>query len=242
MLVIPAYVRSAGIANTQLTYLWDEWKVRGYYDIDPLDLSDRLDDLSLRSLMALSIATGLWVCERLRLVDSDPVPVQFLEAAWAGTVSRAYCRYTETDDDQWRGPARGPLNMTISIVNDAIFHIHEDPNVAMRAVWMNSLARHVLPRTDEFDSWFDAVVLRMQRHHRKPDDDDLFSLLPPGMGNPVPPEAFDPQHPYDPTKNPSLVDAYLRGLDWQRNPFLCRPDEVAQSDELQGAPYRYTFP
>ena len=94
--------------------------------------------------MSLAIATGLWICERFRLVDSDRRPLQFLEAAWAGTISRSYCHYAEIDDDEWRSPARGPLGMTISIVNDAIFHINEDSKVAMRAVWMNSLARHVL--------------------------------------------------------------------------------------------------
>lgn len=240
-LPVPPYIQKAGIVDDQLLYEWDEWNVRKYYDLDPQDVWTRLQPLSLRAQIALSIAIGEWVCHRFSLVDADPRPWQFLEAAWAGVISPCYCRYTETDDDEWRGPARGPLNMTISIVNDALFHINEDPNAAARAVWMRSLARHVLPGTDAFDAWFDAILQRLVHSFPKPppDQEDLFSRFPPGMGVPVPREAFDPARPYDPAQSPALLDAFLQTLDWRRNPSLFSPDEVRECDGFDGAPYRY---
>jgi hypothetical protein len=237
----PGFIVAAGIDDDRLIYEWDEWRMRRYYDRDPQGLKDRLEVLSLRALVGVAIACGEWVVFRMSKVDSDPRPGQFLEAAWAGLVHHGYCRYIENDDEEWRSPARGPLDMTMSIVNDALFHLNEDPDAALRAVWMHSLATHVLPRRDAFDAWFAAVLPRLIQDHGRPGDDqqDLFSHSPPGMGSPVPRELFDPSLPYDPAQDAAHLDAFLRQLDPKSNPFLGEPAEVAQWDDFEGTPYRY---
>jgi hypothetical protein len=47
----------------------------------------------------------------------------------------------------------------------------------------------------------------------------LFENFP-NMGSPVPPEAYNPRHAYDPAHNAESWDRYLQGLDPESNPFL----------------------
>lgn len=233
-------MRDANIAADHARYPWDEWKVREYYtDVDER-MFDRLDRLSSRATIGLSIACAEWICHRLSKLDSDPAPLQFLEAAWAGVVSSAYCVYTETNDDDWRGPVRGPLNMTIAIVNDALFCLSEDPHGATRACWMYNLAKHVLPDTDAFERWFETIVKRLEKYCPKPpeDEEDMFVEIA-GMGDPIPRDLFDPDLPPDSYRRVGAIDRYLNSLDPSRNPFLVPAADIQGVEGVGDPPYSY---
>jgi hypothetical protein len=240
-LPVPDFIRAADIADRDLVFAWDEWDLLAYYDHDEHDVYERLSALSGRAELALTIASGEWVRHRFSLVDSDPAPLQMLEAAWAGVVSPEYIEMPEPEEEQWRGPARGPLYVLMLIVTDAFNHLEEDPDGASRAVWMHNLAKHVLPRADAYDAWFAEVVRRLEQHHprNENEDDDLFSGLPPGMGAPVAREAFDPSLPYDPKADGARIDAFLRRLDWEANPYLRSPDAISEAGNFEGTPYQY---
>jgi hypothetical protein len=238
-LSVPVYVREASIVDDVLRYPWDEWNIRSHWDIVENPLYDRLDALSNRSVTALALATGEWVCHRYSALCSDPRPQQFLEAAWAGNIHPGYCEYTETTTDEWRGVIRGPLNIVILIANDALFCLHDDPHAATRACWMLALARHVLPQNAAFEPWFEACVARLEQFYPK-DAITREGLFEPfeSMGEPVPPEAFVPHVPWDPTLAPSLLDAFLQRLEPTQNPFLRPADELVGVDGIV-QPYRY---
>jgi len=240
-LSIPDYIQSAGIVDRDLVFPWDEWNLRPYYDHDAKGWWKRLNALSIRAQLALTNASGEWVRHRFSSVDGDVRPLQMLEAAWAGVVSPGYIRMPEPEEEEWRGPARGPLYILMLIVTDAFNHLEMDSDGASRAVWMYNLAQHVLPRTDAYDAWFGEVVQRLERHHPKPGptEEDLFSGLPPGMGVPVSREAFDPRLAYDPAQAPAQIDAFLQRLDWRQNPYLCPPNVMSQEGFFEGTPYRY---
>jgi hypothetical protein len=235
---------AAAIADDRLLYSWDEWNVRDHYDFPDDALFKRLDGaVSGRGAIALTIAAGEWVCERFSKVNADSTPLQYLEAAWAGQVDSAYCEYTETDDDEWRGVVRAPLAMVITIANDALFCLDEDPVAASRAVWMTNLARHLLPSRDAFESWLDAVLVRLAQHHPPPPDDpdadeDPFASAV-SLGHPVARELFDTTRPFDKADEDRLINAFLQRLDPSRNPFLHPVAWVADTEEFSGTPYQY---
>jgi len=243
MLQPPRFVQPAHAADGELLYPWDEWHVRDYYMFTDPDDFKRLDALTNKANTALTIAAGEWICVRFAPLDADPIPLQFLEAAWAGIIHPAYCEYTETVDDQWRGPVRAPLAVTIAIANDALFCLRDDPHVATRACWMRNLARHILSAPDRFDAWFDVCTERLARYHAKNNDpgalvSSVFDDFP-AQGVPVPREALDPAYPYDPVEAPQLLDRFLRSLDVSANRFLRSPLELRDVDDLPGPPYRY---
>jgi hypothetical protein len=224
MLPIPAYIQSSGIAIRDVPYEWDEWRVKDYYMYVESKQFARLDLLTNKANTGLTIAAGEWICHRFSLLSQDPAPLQFLEAAWAGIIHPAYCIYTETEDDEWRGPVREPLAVMIAITNDALFCLRDDPHVATRACWMYNLARHVLPSTGAFEAWFLACIARLEQHHTKAiehvtDETDLFDDFP-GQGAPVPRQAFDPGFDYLPSDAPRLLDAFLRSHAEDTNPYL----------------------
>ena len=242
MLDVPAYIADARIASADARYVWDEWNVRSYFMIaDEAELA-RFDALTGKANTALLIAVGEWICERFSALSADSRPLSFLEAAWAGAIDLSYCVFTETVDDEWRGPIRGPLAITIQIANDALFHLVEEPRVAPRVCWMVALARHVLPNTDAFEAWLEKCVRRLETYHSKSVEkvveQDLFEPLP-GQGTAVPRAALNPDFRYDPAQAAPLLDAFLRNLDPTSNPYLRHPKEVAQYGARHGIPYRY---
>jgi hypothetical protein len=246
---VPSYIRNAKIADDKLTYRWDEWDTAGYRETDEDDdLHSLLEPLTTRACIAFTVAIAEWLHFRFAKVNQDNTPLEFLEAAWAGNIHRAYCEYTEVDDDEWRGPIRGPLSFCITLPNDALFCLDEDPDAMNRVVWTYNLTRHVLPSSVAFDAWFDAALERLKKHHGKETDsgltseDDLFGPAVEALGSPPPRELFDPSRRFDPTEAPALLDAFLKGLNPEQNPFLIPSEDVAESDGFEGTPYRYQAP
>jgi hypothetical protein len=244
MLTFPKHIRDANLHLADTAYAWDEWKCREYYLFEQPDLFKRLDELTNKANTALTIGIGEWVCARFRTRDRDARPLQFMEAAWAGVVHPAYCQYTETVDDEWRGPVRAPLAIAIVVTNDALFCLADDPNVATRVCWLRNLAQHVIADTGPFDQWFEACVQRLERFHTKllelpSTPTSLFDALPP-QGQPVPREAVNLDFPYDPQQAPTLLNAYLSALKPLENPYLRTPQELQDVDDLGSAPYSYT--
>ena len=213
-------VIAAPIAIDDVLYAWDEWQVRDYFDFDDPDLADELAKVSGRGSMALTLAVGEWICHRFSRLSSDPAPLQFLEAGWAEQMQPVLVDYYETNDDDWRGPVRGPLSMVITIANDALSCLDEDDDLPGRAVWMTNLARHVLPVGEGFEAWLSAVVQRLIEHHPAAEAagesllDDEYDL-----GRPVARQLFDTTRPWFRADETPLVKDFLQRVD-PSNPFL----------------------
>lgn len=238
----PHYITAAGIATNVVRFPWDEWNCKQYYWFVDDAMFERLDRLTNKANTGLAIAIGEWTCERFSTMDPDPLPREYLEAAWAGVVHPAYCKYTETNDDDWRGPIRAPMALTITLVNDALFGLGYDPHVAQRVCWLYNLTRHVLPDLRAFETWLEASIQRMEQFHSQAVDsqgeEDIFADLP-WQGSPVPREAFDPAFSYSSGAAPALLNAFLRGLRPKSNTFLRSPQELADEEEIS-KPYQYT--
>lgn len=237
-LSVPQYIQAAGINSSILHYEWDEWNVKKYYTTVDEELLERLSILSYRAKVAMTIASAEWVVARFDALSNDKTPRQYLEAAWAGNIDLRYARYIETNDDEWRGPVRGPLNMTISIVVDALFCKDESAEPAENPAWMCALAEHVIPAKEPFWHWRDRCLDRLQAlYTAREDKDDLFDEDQ-ALGGIVPREVFDPEKDSEPDRSAQLANLYLQGLEVHANPFLRSPQELLE-EGFEGVPYTY---
>lgn len=242
MIETPRHIIDAGIARAELPFAWDEWATKSYYWDVSQALFDRLNALTDEANIALTVALGEWVYHRFDSVSTDAKALLFLEAAWAGSVHPYYCIYTETVDDEWRGPIRGPQAVAIAIANDALFCRGHDPEVATRACWMHRLASHVLVDPAPLKQWFEAVVSRLEQFHRREASVDAptsFFGVSLASTHPVPRDAFDVSRHYDAADAAAGVDRFLQGLDERANPFLRPRAELVDISDFVGEPYRF---
>jgi hypothetical protein len=109
----------------------------------------------------------------------------------------------------------------------------------MNPAWAARFARHVLPDSAAFDAWFAACLVRLEQHCRAPhaDDADWFASQADG-GRLLPAQALDPARDFDPGRIDADIDAFLAGLDPQRNEFLCSPGDMIELG-FEGTPYRH---
>ena len=233
-LVRPSYI-DADLAAAPITHSWDDSNVRSAYRPGDPNLIARLEPLSTRAQLALTVAVAEWIVTRLSGADPDPVPAQYLQAAWAGTVHQAFCPYIEFNDNEWRGPVRGPLHVVMALYNDALHF--EDADQEENAAWICQLAELVLPSTDSFHAWLDAVISRLEEWFPAPDEDEFDFAYDWQAEEPFcPRECFDPAFTFDPADAPGLITAFLATIEDHNNPFMRAPSQL-QDAGIEGVPY-----
>jgi len=235
----PPYI-PADISRPEIRYPWDEWNVsRTYQPADP-ELLRRLTLVTHRAQVGLTIATMEWITSRYDALTTETFPSEYLEAAWAANVDLAYAEYIETDDEEWRGPILGPLNIGLKIVVESLFLADQIANPALHPCWAYKLACLVLPETTAFKAWHNDVVSRLEEYYRALPEDaqPLFSADGYVMDPPVARETFNPDVPFNPESAAVLIDRYLRALNYEENRFLRTPEDL-QEMEFEGHPYRF---
>ncbi len=238
MLTTPKHILDAQIANNQLLFPWDEWQSeKAYAPADPA-LQKRLANLSDRANVAFMLACAEWLIHRFDLVSSDPLPLMYVEAAWAANIHTAYCRYMETNDDEWHGPARGPMNLALAMIVDSLWDA-QDNTPGEYPAWMSNLVLLVLSDSVAFVDWREHVLARLEQHFPVPEDDpdDLFEEED-TRGEYVPREVFDLGLPFDPSNTNALCEQFLNGLDHHQNRCLHHPDEMLNFEDYEDTPYK----
>lgn len=237
MLNKPRYIAEANIADSPTAYPWDEWNVENAYQPADPDLTDRMAYLSHRANVAMCIAMAEWVVWRFEKLSDDPIPLKYLEAAWAGNVHTAYVRYVETTDDDWRGVVRGPLNIALSIVIDLMWGF-KDTTPGENVAWMSNLVELVLSDSQAFKEWRKACMHRLEQYFPRPEEDidDLFEDEP-DLGPWVPRELFDPGIPFDPRMTRLLIKQFIKSLDYKANEFFHTPEEMLEFPDYNDTPY-----
>lgn len=207
--------------KAQLGFAWDEWRIHEDYAESETGFEERLELLTDAANLALTIALGEWIVAGLKSYDDpDGTIAHYVQSAWAAFSVRFRPTYFETDDEDWRGPWRGMLNMTLIVVNDAIFCRDEDPDVADRANQLLFYCQKLFPKHRDFDDWLTECLDRLETDFPYRDGD------PPMIGLParpiIPREVFGPRtlRPADPS---AMVDAYLDRVALS-NPFLSGAD------------------
>ena len=203
--------------KADLGFAWDERRTHEDYADSETGFEERLELLSDAANLALTIALGEWIVAGLRSYDDpDRTIAHYVQSAWAAFSARYSPIYFETDDDDWRGPWRGMLNMTLIVVNDAVFCRDEDPDVADRANQLLFYCQKLYPDLPAFDDWLKESLDRLHSDFSYRDGDAPMIDLP---AIPlIPREVFGPgiARPVDAS---ALIDLYLDRIA-PSNPFL----------------------
>ncbi len=204
----------------ELGYAWDEWRIHDDYADGETGFEEQLELLSDAASLALTIALGEWIAAGLAAFDDqDRTVAHYVRSAWAAFSQSYRPVYFETDDDDWRGPQRGMLNMALIVVNDAVFCRDEDPDVADRANQLLFYCQKLYPRLPAFGEWLaDSLALLMSFYPYRDGDDPMIDLP---ATPPVPREVFGPGLS-SPDRAAPLIEAYLDRIA-PTNPFLSKP-------------------
>jgi hypothetical protein len=233
MVWIPPSYFPPDIQSTTIRYEWDDWD--SYNTHHPIDqeLRERLAKLPTRAILAYTIAVAEWIVYRFLPLLDNPIASDYLEANWAQVVNWRYADDWDVwaEEDEWVGPVKRPISEALVRIMIAIQQAIEGGDLAWRAAHVTKIAEYVLPRAQEFTSWRDQVVDRLESLY-------AGKLLAIG-GNVVPREAFDVRSDFDPVETEVLVNQYLRGLDYHTNTFLSSPDQMRESGFV-GTPYVFS--
>jgi len=229
-LTTPRYVEQAGVADPELHYEWDDWKLQEMFDTEDDSFRKRMTGVSYRATLAFTIATGEWIVHRYDRISSDPEPLLHMEAMWAGVVDSRYVKYWEPPDEYWLGPVRGALRLAIIFTLEAMVDADACADVALSADRASIIAQRVLTNPAPYLAWREQTVLRLEALYPYDKRDP--------MGDVVPREALDPDVDFRPETTERLVQHYLRNLDPARNRFLATPAEML-ARKFPGTPYEF---
>jgi hypothetical protein len=200
-----------------VSHAWDDWDPYPLVGEPDPAVVDALAGLSQRAKKAFAIAAAEWVVFRFGKLSDDSLPLEYLEASWAGLVDWDLAYVWEPDRDHAAGPVAGPLDMavrTLTNTHTALELAEGEQDAGLLA----KLALHVIPDPAAYLAWQKEALAR------------LAALYPfdPGdpYGPPVPRQALDPGVPLAdvaPDKAGPLLNAFINSLDFDRNEFLDKP-------------------
>jgi hypothetical protein len=230
VLAIPQYVAAAGIADPELRYEWDDWKIQEMFDTEDDSFRQKMSRVSYRAALAFTIAAGEWIVHRFDRLSTDAEPLLHMEAMWAGVVDSRYVTYWEPPDAQWLGPIRGPLRLAIVFTLEALVDADQCADVALNADRASIIAERVLSNPAPFRFWRERVVRRLEQLYSYDKGDP--------MGDVVPREALDPDLDFQPEMTEALIRGYLRGVNPALNRFLANPTKMRERG-FPGTPYEF---
>jgi hypothetical protein len=214
----PPYIPFNIIAGTPVTHRWD--------DDDPYEVLPELDQnlqeemLSVTDIAKAAFVIGCaeWVVYRFSKASIDRFPLDYIEASWARLIDPSLGKVWEPDDwDDWLGPIRGPIATTLLTITNVYASIEEGVGADTEAAFASSIARHVLPDTQQFLLWQEVAVARLQRAYAIDESDPT--------GPPVPREALDPSFELTTETALEALQAFKQSLDFPANDFLIEPEE-----------------
>lgn len=230
MLTVPDHIRDAGVVGAPVNY---QWQGTDAYNRERPALLAAFQSVSIRGTLALATGIAEWVAWRLDGLSDYRAPLDFIEAVWAGNVAPQYVIEWDWErEPPLEGPVERPLHHVCELLVSALDYSNpaDATSASQWSIYLTFLARHVLPDVEPFDAWFVGVLARLQATNSRDRGDP--------MGEPVPRSALELDRPFDRSRAPELLDAFLAGLDSARNPYL-RSAQKMIAKGFQGVPYRY---
>jgi len=194
-----------------IAHQWDDgnpYSLLG--DVDPFT-EQALSKVTARAAIAYAIGCAEWVVFRFCNLSDDPRPYLFIEASWAFQMSNRYACPPESDESEWKGEIRGPIDLTLMTILNTIYAV-EDGSPHVEAAFAEQLPLHVIPNQQNFLNWRGTVLERLQHLYPISTADN--------MGPPVPREALDPSSQFDSAGAAKLVDMFFENLDEKANSYL----------------------
>lgn len=242
MLHAPPWIRIAD--RDQVLFAWDD-AVGGATQWGGDAVAARVLASALRmecrARMALAVALAEWVVWRFEGLHQRSEPTDVVEAAWCGTADPRYLRFFELTRSQWLGPVEGPLWTAITHLRQGIAAGVDFPkDLYDTLALLTKLALYVQPQPDALLEWLPVVLDRLETAFPVTPDDplaDLFSRDPSSrMGPWVSRDMFDPAASWHLGDGRRFLQQVLSTARDEKNPFLARPDELADA-RFTGVPY-----
>ena|SRR2546422_5752856 len=233
MLPVPRHLVVSEAQTTVIRFTWDDWDTEVVEEQPDDALVDALQRTSDRAILALTIAMSEWIVFRFQPLEEQPLPSQFVEAAWAAGADWRYVSETwdaVVDTDGWVGPVKGPLSAAMMAVDNVISAARLGEDLTDGARWVSNIAVHVLPRPELFRRWRGQAVARLALLYPRQDVDMI--------GDVVPREALDMAREFLVEETETLVNQFLATLDYGANPFLASPEALVEAG-FTGAPYTF---
>jgi hypothetical protein len=145
---------------------------------------------------------------RFKTTLDDPIPAQFLQAAWVSEINPQVNPPPESDEANWKGPMRGSIDLALMTVLNALAST-DDGKPEVDAALAEQIAGHIWNWSPSFVAWRDVVVPRLQRTFPRQRDDR----------RPVAPAMFT-MAGYDARDTEAQVAAFLASVDFNENLFL----------------------
>jgi hypothetical protein len=207
------FIPETAIYTTPPTYAWDEY--------DPYSvLADRdrttegsLEKLTDRAQVAYALGCAEWVVFTLLPLIEDDRPLQLLEAFWAFQMSDYYALPDELIEEEWQGPIRGPIDLSLVTVRNTVI-LAEEGNSQIHAAFSELIPLYVLCDPAPFFTWRTHALEILQR---------FASNATTQRGDPIPRElimnlpGMQPQLPAG-----EWMNRFLASVDPAQNPFLAR--------------------
>ncbi|MGD8539157.1 MAG: hypothetical protein PVI66_10605 [Candidatus Aminicenantes bacterium] len=228
-LTIPHYIEAASIQDPSILYFWDDWK----QVVEPMDKDflAQLKGVTQRANIGFTNGAAEWIVHRFAKLCDNPLPLQYLEAAWAMMVDVRYCGAVWddcTDSGAWTGPVLRPLVLSMIRVEYSFEAILEYGNPEISGAWITNLAKYVITDPEPYLRWQDHVMEKLKI---------LYPLtLKDQLGEMVPREVLDPDFDFKVEQTEFLINQFLDSLDHKSNPFLNSP-EVMVEQGFEGTPY-----
>jgi hypothetical protein len=235
-LSVASYILAANIQDQAIRYQWDDWNEEQATEPISEEFLARLQGISQRAVVAFTCGAAEWIIHRFAALSDNPLPLYYLETAWAMILDLRYCGFTWDDytheSTGWTGPVRRPLAIAAGRVEYAFQAIIEYGNPELSAGWLNNLAQYVLTDAEPYQKWHERVMERLEVLYRRDPQEKL--------GDVVPRQAVDPGFDFQVEQTESLINQFLAGLDHKSNPFLNSPERMREQG-FEGTPYVFHF-
>lgn len=234
-LSIPKYIEVANIQDDSIRYLWDDFgdQIEGPPDDE---FVARIDSLAQKAALAFMCGAAEWLIHRFSHLCDDPMPVYFVEAAWAMVVDIKYAglAWFDYEDEKWLGPVKRPITQGLKCLESAIHRSAErEDTPELYAAYLSNVVKYVMSDPAPYEKWCDQIIKRLALLYPYNFEDD--------PGDVVPRQAVDPEYDFSVEQTESLVNKFLRGLDSKRNVFLRSPESMLEGSEehepFEGTPY-----
>jgi hypothetical protein len=231
-LSLPDYIRQAGVVGAPVGYKWDDEDADEFYPEDE-KISYLLDKICYRGVVALSAGFAEWVAWRLSQPCDARILLQEIEAVLAGIIDWDYVGPLGQSPQapnlkKYRGPECGPIAAAFYLLAQIVSLARKSRFSYPEASVLSELALYVVPDRKAYKSWRRSAIRRFTALYPKREDDLV--------GPPIPREALDTLHDYEPQKAAEYLRAFLPGLDPAENPFLRSSDEMVEGG-FKGTPY-----
>ncbi|AKJ41634.1 hypothetical protein [Pragia fontium] len=247
---LPCYILSADINNPIIDYYWDDQNVDkiladdGYAD----KIIEKLELVSLRGKIALSIGVYEWILGRFHHLISDPIPYQIAEVAWCANINKYYATYIEYDRGEYLGPINGVLWCGFSFLTPVLYvsenvsnptspdeyrdiYPYDENQWKISLVYLISIVIHILPDSNLFKSWLEGCVERLIKYytiHEEGPFDNLFGHKDKQnwLGHYIAREVLNLNCNYDPKDAVFLLNKFLSQVEYKENPLLTPIDDL----------------